>query len=86
MRDPDVALTPVLLGVAAIVGAIAVSIAAVFALLRAWGEPPGGARSGADSLVPALRAAGPALQSAPQVDAATDRAQRQASGTPEATR
>jgi hypothetical protein len=59
------------LTVAAVVsGAIGVALV----LLHAWHEPPGGAPSGAASLVPALRALGPTLQSAPQLDAAVQRA------------
>jgi hypothetical protein len=66
----DVDLRPLLWSALAIAATVSGAIALIFVLLRAWHEPPGGAASGAATLVPALRALGPTLQSAPQFDAA----------------
>jgi hypothetical protein len=63
---------------------VACVIAAVLALLAAWSEPWGGEPGDGERIVPALRAEGAALQSAPQADRArylaTKREQAAASG------
>jgi hypothetical protein len=70
MSRPDIDVPPVLRSGLALAAIVALAIGAVFGLLHLWHEPPGGAPSGAASLVPALQALGPTLQSAPQLDAA----------------
>lgn len=72
MPKPDFAFGPVAIGAAAVALVVAIAIAASFALLRSWHEPPGGLPSGAADLVPALRANGPSLQSAPQADRSSE--------------
>jgi hypothetical protein len=74
MSEPDINFRPVLWGGLTIAAVVATVIGSVFGLLRAWHEPAGGTPTGAASLVPALRAKGPTLQSAPQLNAAADRA------------
>jgi hypothetical protein len=69
MSRPDIDVPPVLRSGLALAATVALVIAVVFGLLDRWHEPPGGAPSGAASLVPALQALGPTLQSAPQLDA-----------------
>lgn len=74
MPAHDIAVKPVLLSALAIALVVAVAIGSAFGLLHAWRMPAGGAPSGATELLPALRAAGPALLSAPQDEAAAFRA------------
>lgn len=73
MRPPDLALRPILLAAVVIGVVVAGAIGAVLLVLRAWNEPYGGPPIGGDRLVRGLRAAGPALQSAPQVEGAAYR-------------
>jgi hypothetical protein len=73
MSRPDIDVRPVLWSGLTVAAVVAIVIAAAFGLLHAWNEPPGGAPSGAATLVPALRELGPTLQSAPQLDAAASR-------------
>lgn len=72
MHEPDIAIRPVAIGAAAIALVVAIAIGASFALLAVLQEPPGGLPSGAADLVPALRGKGPALQSAPQAERASE--------------
>ena len=76
MSAHDISMKHVGAAAAVLVLAVAAAIGAVFALLRTFDEPAGGRQSGAAELVPSLRAAGPALQSAPQIDAAAERARQ----------
>jgi hypothetical protein len=74
MPAHDIAVKRVLLSVLAIALIVAVAIGGAFGLLQIWRMPVGGTPSGAAELLPALSATGPALQSAPQDDAAAFRA------------
>ncbi len=79
MSRLDVDVRAVLWSGLTIAALVAGVIALVFASLHAWHEPPGGAPSGASSLVPALRALGPTLQSAPQLERTSEHAAQTAS-------
>lgn len=68
MVAPDVPLKPLLAAGTAIVLVIAVAIASVFGLLRLWDSSPGGTPLHGAQTVAAMAGAGPALQSAPQVE------------------
>ena len=76
MSAPDIAWRAVLWSGIAVTATVATAIGAALGLLHHWHEPPGGSESGAASLLPALQSRGPALQSAPQIDAATYRAEK----------
>jgi hypothetical protein len=73
MPKPDIDVRPVGWSALTVFAVVSAVIGTVFAMLQVWHEPAGGAPSGAASLVPALRALGPTLQSAPQLDAAVAR-------------
>ena len=74
MSQHEVNVKAVLLSATLIATVVGLSIGAVLLLLAWWGEPFGGVRSGAATVLPALQAEGPALQSAPEVDGAAYRA------------
>lgn len=74
MSDHDIHVKPVLVTAAIIAATVGLSIGAVLLLLGWWDEPFGGIRTGAGTVVPALKAQGPALQSAPEIDGGAYRA------------
>ncbi len=74
MAAPDVSTRPIAIAAATIALIVAVATVAVFGLLRLWHSPPGGSPSPGASGAAAMAAAGPALQSAPQVEGAAYRA------------
>ena len=76
MARPDVNARPIAWGAAAIALAVLLAVAAVFALLRHWQMPPGGELLPADAPISA-GISGPALQSAPQLDLAQYRRDKQ---------
>ncbi|HKB55581.1 MAG TPA: hypothetical protein VKD22_16405 [Ramlibacter sp.] len=74
MPTHDVDTRRIVIGGSAIALAIALVIVAVFLLLRLWGMPPDTDRV---RLPGRVRIEGPALQSAPQLDLARYRAEKQ---------
>lgn len=68
MAAPDVPMKPLLVAGSAIVLVVALTIGAVFGLLRLWHSPAGGTPLHGARASAAMAAAGPALQSAPQVE------------------
>jgi hypothetical protein len=68
MAAPDVSMKPLRVAAGAVVLIVALTIAVVFGLLRLWHSPAGGTPLHAARGAAALAAAGPALQSAPQIE------------------
>jgi hypothetical protein len=68
MAAPDVSMKPLLVAGTAIVLVVAIAIGVVLGLLRLWHSPPGGTPLHGAQGIAAMAAAGPALQSAPQVE------------------
>ncbi len=74
MAAPEVPMKPIAAAAGAIALVLALAAATVFGLLRLWHLPPGGTAVHDSHHVAGMAADGPALQSAPQVEAAAYRA------------
>lgn len=81
MPAPDVDLRRIGWSALALAATVAAAIGTAAGLVHVWHIPAGGPPSGAMPLLGALRAQGPALQSAPQAPAQRDGA-GPASGVP----